>query len=294
VHLILDTFSFVLDFSAIKIGKTYDRTWLTRAWNFRGYQAFSKGVFCPAGGGQIILFVTWIKQKSLEQYKDYISGEFLFWEGETRHGNDQRIINARGRGEAIHLFFREIHHSPFEYKGEVELVDHELSVNKPSKFVFRLFHDQGAEDDLATHQDELIVLPETERESVTKARIGQGIFRKQLLEMWDGCAVTGVKLPEVLRASHIKPWRDSTNAERTNRYNGLLLLPQYDHLFDKKLISFDDEGQILKSPVLDRIPLNQLGINESDRLRTLSKAHLPFLQYHRESMFVRFTEGDKA
>lgn len=268
----------MLDFSVIQIGHVYARPWLALKRGFASYRALAKGVFCPAGGGQIILFVTWIKQKSLAQYKDYISGEFLFWEGETRHGNDQRIINANGSGEAIHLFFREIHHSPFEYKGQVELVGHEQLVNKPSKFVFRLFHDQGAEDDLATHQAELIVLPETERESVIKARIGQGIFRRQLLEMWIGCAVTGVQLPEVLRASHIKPWRDSTNAERTNRYNGLLLLPQYDHLFDKKLISFEDDGRILKSPVLDRIPLNRLGINESDRLRTLSMDHLPFLQ----------------
>lgn len=280
----------MLDFSGIEIGKKYDRPWLSKAWDFAGHEAISKGVFCPAGGGQIILFVTWIKQKSLEQYNDYISGEFLFWEGETGHGNDQRMVNAKLSGEGIHLFFREIHHSPFEYKGLVELVSYNLLANRPSTFVFRLFHDQGAEDDLLTHSSELVVLPETERESVVKARIGQGIFRKQLLEMWDGCAVTGVKLPDVLRASHIKPWRDCTNAERTNRYNGLLLLPQYDHLFDKKLISFEDDGRMVKSPVLDRIPLNQLGINESDRLRALSDDHLPFLRYHREAMFVRFTE----
>jgi len=280
----------VLDFSEIQIGKKYARPWLARKWGFAGHEAISKGVFCPAGGGQIILFVTWIKQKSLEQYNDYISGEYLFWEGETGHGNDQRIVNAKPSGEAIHLFFREIHHSAFEYKGLVELVSYNLLANKPSTFVLKLFHDQSAEDDLLTHRGELVVLPETERESVIKSRIGQGIFRKQLLEMWDGCAVTGVNLPDVLRASHIKPWRDSTNAERTNRYNGLLLLPQYDHLFDKKLISFEDDGWIVKSPVLDRIPLNQLGINESDRLRALSDDHLPFLRYHREAMFVRFTE----
>jgi putative restriction endonuclease len=280
----------VLDFSEIAIGWKYDRPWLAREWGFAGHEAISKGVFCPAGGGQIILFVTWIKQKSLEQYNDFISGEYLFWEGETGHGNDQRIVDAKARGEAIHLFFREIHHSPFEYKGLVELVNSTLLADRPSQFVFRLFHDQSAEDDLLTHKDELVVLPATERESVVKARIGQGIFRKQLLEMWDGCAVTGIKLPDVLRASHIKPWRDSTNAERTNRYNGLLLLPQYDHLFDKKLISFDDDGSLIKSPVLDHIPLNQLGINEKDRLRSLSEQHLPFLRYHRGSMFVRFTE----
>lgn len=278
----------MLNFSGIQIGKKYGRPWLAREWGFAGYEAISKGVFCPTGGGQIILFVTWIKQKSLEQYNDFISGEFLFWEGETGHGNDQRIINAKTSGEAIHLFFREIHHSPFEYKGLVELVSYNLLASKPSTFVFRLFHDQSAEDDLLTHRGELVVLPETERESVIKSRIGQGIFRKQLLEMWDGCAVTGVKLPDILRASHIKPWRDSTNAERTNRYNGLLLLPQYDHLFDKKLISFEDDGQIVKSPVLDRIPLDQLGINENDRIRGLADDHFPFLHYHRELMFVRF------
>jgi hypothetical protein len=280
----------VLDFSDIAIGKKYSRPWLARYWGFAGYEAISKGVFCPAGGGQIILFVTWIKQKSLEPYNDYISGEFLFWEGETRHGNDERIANARTTGEAIHLFFREIHHAPFEYKGQVELISSTLLTNKPSTFVFKLLHDQSAQDDLLTHERELVVLPETERESIVKARIGQGIFRKQLLEMWDGCAVTGVKLHDVLRASHIKPWRDSTNAERTNRYNGLLLLPQYDHLFDKKLISFEEDGRLVKSPVLDRIPLHQLGINESDRLRDLSLEHLPFLRYHREEMLVQFAK----
>lgn len=280
----------MLDFSEIQIGKKYSRPWLARYWGFSGYEAISKGVFCPAGGGQIILFVTWIKQKGLEPYNDFISGEFLFWEGEKRHGTDKRIVDARLSGEAIHLFFRQIHHSPFEYKGLVDLVSWELLQAKPSTFVFELFHDLGAEDDISTHENELVVLPETERESVVKARIGQGVFRKQLLEMWDGCAVTGVKLPEILRASHIKPWRDSTNAERTNRYNGLLLLPQYDHLFDKKLISFEDDGKLLKSPVLDQIQLSQLGIDETDRLRNVSDAHIPFLQYHRESMFVRFTD----
>lgn len=280
----------MLDFAGINIGKKYDRPWLAKKWRFAGHEAISKGVFCPAGGGQIILFVTWIKQKSLEQYNDYISGEFLFWEGETGHGNDQRIVDAKLNEEAIHLFFREIHHSPFEYKGLIALEGSTLLSDKPSTFIFRLFHDQSAEDDLLTHDAELIVLPETERESVIKARIGQGIFRKELLEMWDGCAVTGVRLPDVLRASHIKPWRDSTNAERTNRYNGLLLLPQYDHLFDKKLISFEDDGRIVKSPVLKRIPLNQLGITDSDRLRAISEDHLPFLHYHRESMFVHFTK----
>lgn len=279
----------MLDLSGIQIGKKFDRPWLAAEWGFAGHEAISKGVFCPKGGGQIILFVTRIKQKGFEQFNDYISGEYLFWEGESKHGHDERIVRAGGN-EEIHLFYREIHHSSFEYKGLVELIDHNLQADRPSKFVFRLFHDLSARDDLRMHQREISILPETERESVIKARIGQGIFRKQLLEMWDGCAVTGVKLPDLLRASHIKPWRNSTNPERINRYNGLLLLPQYDHLFDKGFISFDDEGQLLRSPALDRIPISQLGISATDRLRGLSDKHLAFLHYHRDEMFVRFTE----
>ncbi len=279
----------MLDLSKIRIGKKYDRPWLAAEWGFAGYEAISKGVFCPRGGGQIILFVTRIKQKSLEQYNDYISGEYLFWEGEAKHGNDERIVRAEQTGEEIHLFYREIHHSAFEYRGPIELVDNKLSATSQSKFVFRLFHDLSARDDLLMHEGEIIDLPNTERESVVKARIGQGVFRKQLLEMWDGCAVTGVKLPDLLRASHIKPWRDSTNPERTNCYNGLLLLPQYDHLFDKGFISFDDDGQLLQSPALERIPISQLGISSTDRLRLLSESHRTFLRYHRSDIFVDFT-----
>jgi putative restriction endonuclease len=281
----------MLDYSGIQIGKRYARPWLAAKWGFASYRAFAKGVFCPRGGGQINLFVTRVKQRTLQQYNDYITGEYLFWEGEKKHGHDQRIKEAGARQEEIRLFYREIHHSPFEYKGLVELIDFKPFTDHPSKFVFRLFHDQSASDDLKMHEKELVTLPETERQSIIKARVGQGIFRKELVEMWEGaCAVTGVRLPNLLRASHIKPWRFSTNSERTNRYNGLLLLPQYDHLFDRGFISFDDDGRIIRSRALDRISPSQLGINETDRLRSLSESHLAFLRYHRKTLLIRHTD----
>jgi predicted restriction endonuclease len=140
------------------------------------------------------------------------------------------------------------------------------------------------------HEREFANLSETERQAVTKARIGQGSFRQQLLEMWEGCAVTDVRLPNVLRASHIKPWRFSSNSERLDPYNGLLLLPQYDQLFDKGLISFDKRGVLMRSPAVEEIEPAKLGINVNDRLRSLSKRHLGFLDYHRAEVFVRFTE----
>jgi hypothetical protein len=237
----------MLNFTNIEIGKKYERPWLAKEWGYRSYRAFAKGVFCPRNSKQIILFVTRIKQRSLEQYNDYISGEYLFWEGEKGHGHDERIANSTSSGDVIYLFYREIHHSPFEYRGLVHLVKIVTLPSRPTQFVFRLIHDLSAQDDILTHQNELAHLSVTEKQAVTKARIGQGIFRQLLLEMWEGCAVTDIRLPNVLRASHIKPWRFSTNSERLDPYNGLLLLPQYDQLFDKGLISFDNKGPVIRT-----------------------------------------------
>jgi putative restriction endonuclease len=281
----------MLDFSRIEIGKKYERPWLANEWGYRSYRAFAKGVFCPRDANQIILFVTRIKQESLEQYNDYISGEYLFWEGEKRHGHDKRIADSTISGDTVHLFYREIHHSPFEYRGLIALVKTASIPRKPMQFVFRLAHDLSAQDDILMHERELSSLPDTERQAVIKARVGQGTFRQRLLELWDGCAVTDVKLPNVLRASHIKPWRFSSNSERLDPYNGLLLLPQYDQLFDKGLISFDTSGEILRSPAIEKIEPAKLGIDVDDRLRALSNRHLGFLEYHRAEVFVRFSES---
>lgn len=127
----------MLDFSRIEIGKKYERPWLASEWGFASFHAIAKGVFCPRGGGQIVLFVTRTKQDSQEQYADDIRGDHLYWEGEKGHGNDNRILNAEGNHDEIHLFYRDIHHAPFEYKGLIEVTSARLLTNKPSEFVFR-------------------------------------------------------------------------------------------------------------------------------------------------------------
>lgn len=284
----------MLSFSRIQIGKKYERPWLAKEWGYRSYRAFAKGVFCPRASKQIILFVTRIKQESLEQYNDYISGEYLFWEGEKGHGHDERIANASSTGDRIHLFYREIHHSPFEYRGLITVVKMAIIPGKAAQFVFRLAHDLGPQDDIRMYHHELANVSKTERQALTKARIGQGSFRQRLLEMWEGCAVTNIRLPNVLRASHIKPWRFSTNSERLDPYNGHLLLPQYDQLFDKGLISFDEAGTLIRSPAIEGIKPQKLGIDMHDRIRTLSNRHRSFLEYHRREVFVRFTGGPAA
>jgi hypothetical protein len=248
----------------------------------------------PQGRNVIILFVTRVKQEALTQYEDALTGDLLFWEGQEKHGTDDRVIGAASSGDEVHLFYREIHYSPFEYKGRVHLLSADRRTDTPSRFVFRLEHDQGAADDLERFRSEIDAVPDaTEREDLRKARVGQGRFRKLLLELWGTrCAVTGVEMPTVLMASHIKPWRCATNAERLDRHNGLLLLPQYDKLFDKGYVTFDDAGELIVSPAVRRDRLDLLGIREAARLQTVVPEHRRFLSFHRDRVFIRQESED--
>ncbi len=125
----------------------------------------------------------------------------------------------------------------------------------------------------------------TEKQQLVKARIGQGLFREMSLSYWGKCCLTGCELQGVLRASHIKPWRDCSNSERLDVYNGLLLSPNVDALFDKGLISFEDTGEILISSQLSEAALKALGCNSKMKI-ALKPEHAKYLSYHRENQFV--------
>jgi 5-methylcytosine-specific restriction protein A len=133
----------------------------------------------------------------------------------------------------------------------------------------------------------LAVVSQTERETLVRARIGQGQFRESLFEYWGGCAITGVNRPDLLRASHIKPWRSSDNVERLSRFNGLLLIPQYDHLFDRGYITFDAAGRVEVSPAIASLPPGRIGVATNATLRSISREHRDFLSYHRSEVFLK-------
>ena len=280
------------DPASVELGRLYTRPELALLWGYRGHEAISRGVFTPTGGGHIVLFVTRQKQQSLTQYRDFVSGDYLHWEGESGHGNDRRIARAHETGEEIHLFYRDIHHTPFRYYGRIVVIRFIEKQSAPSEFVFRLVHDLSAQDDVERAKPELTHLPETERDAIVRARVGQGLFRERLLELWGACAVTGIEQPDLLRASHIKPWRYSTHEERLNRFNGLLLLPQYDHLFDRGYITFDGEGRLEPSPAIVTLPPERLGIELNARLREMAAEHIDFLEYHRREVFLHRTSRD--
>ena len=127
----------------------------------------------------------------------------------------------------------------------------------------------------------------TTKDQLVKSRRGQGLFKANVRLNEKGCRVTGVIDPQHLRASHIKPWKDSTDEEKLNGCNGLLLAPHIDHLFDMGLISFSDSGYLLISPKLDRGVLAKWGILETLNVGIFNTKQSVFLEYHRQSVFKK-------
>lgn len=132
-----------------------------------------------------------------------------------------------------------------------------------------------------------INLSNTERDAIVKSRIGQGLFRDKLIKYWGGCAISNYKNPAILMASHIKPWRVSSNFERLDVYNGLLLLPNYDRLFDLGYISFANNGKIIISSLISKDEYLALGINKEIKLNNIDKTHNKYFEYHRDICFIK-------
>lgn len=126
---------------------------------------------------------------------------------------------------------------------------------------------------------------DTTKAAIIQARVGQGQFRKDLIERWSGkCIITAFPVLSLLKASHIKPWAISTNDERLDIDNGLLLSPNYDSLFDKFLISFTENGELVKSDRISWEDLMLLNINPNSRLKGLNAGNKKYLAYHLEEM----------
>lgn len=132
-------------------------------------------------------------------------------------------------------------------------------------------------------------LPPTEKEQLVMARRGQGRFRENVQKYEHGCRVSGVSDARFLIASHIKPWRSSTNFERLDGENGLLLSPNIDLLFDRGFISFSAEGNLMISPVVNPTIVEQLGVPISEELcvGTFSVKQLAYLSFHRREIFLK-------
>lgn len=174
------------------------------------------------------------------------------------------------------------------YTKDKDLSNFKSSLRKYLKFLNENFYE---------HQQKLIIDEEfkiknalnikiTEKENIVLSRVGQGNFRENLIKYWGGCSISNFEKTPLLIASHIKPWKESNNNERLDFFNGLLLLPNFDKLFDRGYINFDVSGKIIISKFLNENDRNILNINHNIKLRNLEKKHIEYLEYHREFCFI--------
>ncbi|HUO87460.1 MAG TPA: HNH endonuclease [Thermoanaerobaculia bacterium] len=135
-------------------------------------------------------------------------------------------------------------------------------------------------------------IPSTDREALVIARRGQGLFRDRVRLRESHCRLTGVDRLEHLRASHCKPWRDSTNEERLDGDNGLLLTPSADHLFDRGFLSFEADGRLLISPVAHRPSIERMGVpSEGTDVGGFTPEQARYLEFHRDQVLLRSRLG---
>ena len=130
-------------------------------------------------------------------------------------------------------------------------------------------------------------ITETQRKSLIATRLGQGKFRTKLDNRWNNkCAVTGITTRLLLRASHIKPWRNSDNKEKLDPNNGLLLSANIDALFDKGLVTFLDTGEMKISKALEETTVIKMKLPENIK-RKLNDSEKGFLKHHRDYIFKK-------
>ena len=134
-----------------------------------------------------------------------------------------------------------------------------------------------------------LTVRETDRLAIIRARSGQGLFKDRVSRIESRCRITGVQNPVHLIASHCKPWRDSSNEERLNGENGLLLTPSIDHLFDRGFIGFENDGDLIISPVAHRPSLQRMGIDTTRVVNVggFTGGQKQFLDFHRNSVLLQ-------
>ena len=127
----------------------------------------------------------------------------------------------------------------------------------------------------------------TQKQQLIQARRGQGIFKANVRLNEKKCRITGVTDIRLLIASHIKPWAKSSDKEKLDGCNGLLLSPHVDRLFDRGFISFGNDGTVLVSPKVDQAVLRQWGVDKIPNVGPFKPAQCIYLAYHRSNRFKK-------
>ena len=302
--------------NSLQIGQGYNKKELSEAINEPKASDLQTGLLYCDNRHTTILFVTLDKEKQgdTHKYNDFFSSEYFEWDSQNRqHLGDRRIKDMMSGDIDVHLLARVKGKSKgktnkFIYCGELEFVDFDADSNNPIHLTFlsvdyQLNTENKQLDELyrwkpkSVNRSENIVNYKkeisdkrrktykepnvTERKGLVTSRVGQGYYRAQLLQKWGyKCALTGFDKENLLIASHIVAWSKSSNKERLDPENGILLSPNADALFDKHLISFNDDGGLLMSKQITSEDLERLGLSSFKRI-SVNPEMIPYLERHR-------------
>jgi hypothetical protein len=223
------------------------------------------------------------RKKKIEALPDVI--EFEVRE-QTQIAGPRVYVNST---DQAYKLIRELSLPNITYISVIKIVDSKGKLF----YYFRLFADYFGEVQhpyIIKKEEEAIeqIENETEKLTLSKARVGQGEYRKKLLELCPFCPITLVSDDRLLIASHIKPWSASNDFEKTDPKNGFMLTPTFDFLFDRGFLSFTDDRKTILSPFLSNMTYSKLGISDNKII-----PHLPtdgreiYLDYHRTTILKK-------
>ena len=299
------------------LGNNYTKKNLGILLEEKGLITSREGIFSSNTLNSIILFVDLVKEGKEDRFhfNDYFDGDIFHWDSQTtQHINTPRIQKIVNKELPILLFTR-VHPKvksqtqPFVYCGRLEYIEHDENTTRPIHIVYQsLDYDETTQNqkliDIYNWKPELIGRTSsnnvylvkkqisrpkgeqkkpnyTERRGLVTSRVGQGWYRQEILKKWgDKCSITGCSLTEILISSHIKGWSECNEDERLDVDNGILLSPHIDSLFDKHLISFEDDGSIIISDKVSKEDLDILGVSKSIRLK-VDDGMKKYLKHHR-------------
>lgn len=240
-------------------------------------------------------------------YRDFWDDdEFFHYFGEGQVGDMKYVAGNRAIGEHVKdgktlvVFQMMGKGRPYRYLGRFMCQSSYVQPGTPdregqprSAIVFRLRSLEASLGLAASETDQAEIdaiiddVGATSTRRETEVRTKQRLFRERLIGVEKGCRLTGIEDLRFLRASHIKPWAESTHSERVDGENGLLLTPHADLLFDRGWISFSSSGRLLISSNLPFDVQDRLGLKLDPSLRhgIFSPKQLGFLAFHREVVF---------
>lgn len=307
----------------LKLGLKYSKKDLSELLEQPTLALVREGLFHCKNSDSTLFFVDLEKKGKEERFHfdDYFEEDFFHWDSQTtQHINSPKIQEIITGVRTPHLFVRlqpkiKSITQPFVYCGRLVYSDYVKGTEKPVHLIF-----QNIDYDDNSNNDELLNIynwkpskagkdtrfkglkqgviserrkstfkrpNETQRSGLVTSRVGQGYYRQNIVQKWDGkCPISQIDLKEILIASHIVGWAESNDEERLDVENGILLAPHIDALFDKHLISFQDDGKILISNRLDSKLIELLGINHSIILPT-TNGMFKYLKRHRERFYEK-------